>query len=150
MIDAKVVANYFISLASKKQNTLTPMQLLKLVYIAHGYRLGAFGVPLINNRIEAWKFGPVIPDLYHSIKQHRDQPVPELSGCNVDGLSESEKSFIADVYDAYEGFSGLSLSNLTHEPGTPWYQVFRNDTAGILIPNDLIESHYSTILQVGD
>ena len=38
------------------------MQLLKLIYVAHGWHLEtSSGNPLIQNKIEAWKFGQVIP-----------------------------------------------------------------------------------------
>ena len=57
MVDARVVSNKLVELARSMGKTLTPIQILKLVYIAHGYSLGARGVPLIQNRIEAWKFG---------------------------------------------------------------------------------------------
>ena len=70
MADARAVASYFVELADERgAGPFTPMQLLKLTYIAHGYSLGLQSTPLIENKVEAWKFGPVIPDLYHSIKE---------------------------------------------------------------------------------
>ena len=50
---------------------LTPLQINKMVYISHGWILGVFEKPLINNsnnQIQAWKYGPVVVGLYHLLK----------------------------------------------------------------------------------
>ena len=67
---ARAVANELIELAKQEGRAFTPLQLLKLVYIAHGWMLGLRQKPLIRDRIEAWKYGPVIPALYHDLKRY--------------------------------------------------------------------------------
>lgn len=146
MADARVVSNKFVELAENANDTLTPMQILKLVYIAHGYHLGIFGTPLIDNRIEAWKFGPVIPDLYHSIKHFRDKPVKAAIHEGIDPLGKNESVFVREVYEAYKGIDGITLSNLTHKAGTPWATVYSRYITNIPIPDDLIQHHYSAIV----
>lgn len=54
--DARAVANYMLAVAEKKGMTLTPMQVLKLVYLAHGWSLAWFGRPLIRDDVEAWDY----------------------------------------------------------------------------------------------
>ena len=146
MADARTVANQFIALANEQGRDLTSMQLLKLVYIAHGYSLAVRDLALIENEIEAWKYGPVIPDLYHKIKHCGSGPVSTIRRYDVGELDEGEKELIEAVYEAYKGFDGISLSNLTHQRGTPWYSVYRNDRLSIPIPNDLIQQHYNEIV----
>ncbi|MCD8455896.1 DUF4065 domain-containing protein [Xylella taiwanensis] len=46
------------------------MQVLKLVYIAHGWHLGFRQEPLLNKRVEAWRHGPVIRSLYEKVKKY--------------------------------------------------------------------------------
>ncbi|HEY1718789.1 MAG TPA: type II toxin-antitoxin system antitoxin SocA domain-containing protein, partial [Verrucomicrobiae bacterium] len=54
------VANRFIELAQKSDSKLTLMKLLKIVYFAHGWHLALRDKsPLIDDTVEAWKFGPV-------------------------------------------------------------------------------------------
>src|SRR6516164_9635188 len=68
-IDARAVANYLLSKADVDQKKLDPLQLQKLVYIAHGWHLGLLNRPLFAQRVEAWPYGPVIEDVYHAFKR---------------------------------------------------------------------------------
>jgi uncharacterized phage-associated protein len=65
---AFTVADEILKIAKRKGLHITPMQLLKLVYIAHGWSLAILGRDLFPDRIEAWKYGPVIPDLYRATR----------------------------------------------------------------------------------
>lgn len=76
MYDVLTVADAILKIAKSKGVSLTPMQLMKLVYIAHGWSLGLRGIDLFRNRIEAWQYGPVMPDLYHATKQFGRNPIP--------------------------------------------------------------------------
>lgn len=48
------VANYLLDKAKAKNDTLTPMQLIKLAYIAHGWMLGKYGAALLLEPVEAY------------------------------------------------------------------------------------------------
>lgn len=146
MHDSRLIANNFIQKATDDANTLTPMQLLKLVYIAHGWMLGLYSIPMIRDKIQAWKFGPVIPDLYHETKYCGDSPVTEkLNFDNNDQLVPVELDLISQVYGIYGHCSGVALSNLTHQTGTPWDSVYVSGKSDIIISNDIIEEHYSAL-----
>src|SRR5277367_2017193 len=73
--DSKAVANYFLDRADQSGKKLDPMQLLKLVYFAHGWYLADSGAPLIDEMVEAWRYGPVIPSLYHEFKAFGKNPI---------------------------------------------------------------------------
>ena len=47
----------------------TPMHVLKLTYLCHGWMLGIYDHALINEPVEAWQYGPVVPSLYHKYKK---------------------------------------------------------------------------------
>ena len=146
MHSSLTIANRFLDLANKEGDTLTPMQLLKLVYIAHGWMLGLYGVPLINDEVQAWKYGPVIPKLYKSISQFRSDPVRgPLRSHDPDPLVSVENALIEQVYEIYGNMTGIELSRLTHQPGSPWAQTYQDGVSNIVISNDLIEDHYRTL-----
>lgn len=146
MASSITVANRFLELANAKGDALTPMQLLKLVYIAHGWMLGLYGRPLIGDDVEAWQYGPVIPRLYASIRHYRSNPVTNLiRGRHSDNLDDMETDIVDQVYNLYGAKSGPALSRLTHQPGSPWHSVYRHGYNGIVIPMDLIEDHYAEL-----
>lgn len=146
MHDSRTIANRLLTIARANGDSLTPMQLLKLVYIAHGWMLGLFGRPLIRDEVQAWQYGPVIPRLYNALKSYRGSPVTDLLAAPPgDALGSDETATISDVYELYASKSGPALSRLTHAPGTPWAMTYVPGEFGVAIPTDLIEDHYQRL-----
>jgi uncharacterized phage-associated protein len=147
MNDSRAVANEFLRLAKlNKNDSLTPMQLLKLVFIAHGWSLGLLGRHLIRDPIEAWQYGPVIPALYASVRDFASNPVDgPLGGSQNVAFDDDELNIIEQVYNKYGSLSGPALSRLTHQPGTPWAKTYKEGSFGIRISNDLIEDYYQRL-----
>lgn len=140
------IADYLLKKAKEEREGIDPMKLLKLTYIAHGYNLGFFDKPLFSNQVQAWKYGSVIPDLYHVIKRfgngYVDKDTVSLyKEKNVDG---DQKKLLDFVWNAYKPLSGLQLSELTHQKDTPWEKTYKSydDT----ISNDLIKEHYKSLI----
>ncbi len=137
-----LVAEYVLKLANDQNNPLTPMQVLKLVYISHGWHLGLYGRPLVNEPIEAWQYGPVIPSVYHRYKRFGSKFIDDAPEALPSGFDSSEVSTLNQVFQGYGKRSGVSLSSLTHEPGTPWSITVQQSGIGAVISNDLIEDYY--------
>lgn len=136
------VAAYMLYLADQHHRSLTPMQLLKLVYIAHGWFLGLHGRPLVNEDVEAWPYGPVIPSLYHRYKKYGSHPIEESADAKPSGFDGDEERTMEQVWHGYGSRSGVSLSALTHESGTPWAETMERLGPGAVISIDLIEDYY--------
>jgi uncharacterized phage-associated protein len=140
------IADILLRIAKQKNKKLTPMQLMKLTYIANGWSLAIKEKPLFKNSIEAWKYGPVMPDLYHATKSFGRDPIPfeKIKGDLTDLPEElkDEVEFLKKVYSLYEDKSGIALSSLTHMHGTPWHQTFNEYEMSKEIPVPLIKAHY--------
>ena len=138
------VANFFIGIANKHEKKVTHMKLQKIVYISHGWYLGMNEFPLIEERIEAWKHGPVIRPLYNELKHYGHDPITEkikildiikafsistdfkipLECYNIPNIEENSiLSYLLKVWNFYSKYSAIELSNLTHLPGTPWHNA---------------------------
>ena len=143
---------------------LTQMQLQKLVYMAHGWTLAITGAPLTTDSPQAWDYGPVYPDLYdhtklfgrgpigREITSEDDEParffgrargVAQPYRANIDA---TERSIINQVWARYGPISGARLSSMTHQPNTPWSQIYEGGRNRV-IPNDLIQTHYRELAE---
>lgn len=147
MYDVLSVADAILRIAKAKGQQLTPMQLVKLTYIAHGWSLAIRDKDLFRNRIEAWKYGPVIPDLYQATKQYGRNPMPlDLIGGEEDfPVSPDDKKFLEEIFEAYGHLDGIKLSYLTHQAGTPWTEAY---VPGLNadISDARINEHYKALL----
>lgn len=148
MYDVLNVADAILKIAKRDGKSLTPMQLMKLTYIAHGWSLGIRDMDLFHNRIEAWQYGPVIPDLYRATKSYGRNPIPmdAIGDPEAVSVSEGDLAFLEDVYSKYGHLDGIALSYLTHQSGTPWDQCYRPGVLGVEIPDRLIKQHYNELL----
>ena len=148
---ARSVADQVIKKAAEKGLYLTPMQVIKLVYLCHGWTLGLYGRPLINELVEAWKYGPVIRSLYGALKHfkaNRIAPKPPLTVGPAPPFSQDEISIIQQVVDIYGNYSGPQLSQLTHEPGTPWSRHREQGLGYQPIKNDWIQEYFEQLANV--
>ncbi len=142
------LAAIVLSLAKRDGIGLTPMKLVKLCYILNGWYLGFHGKPLFNERIEAWRYGPVMPELYHSTKIYGRDEIPFDFVSNFEqtksksNYKPKELNFIERIYAVYKNKTAIELSMLTHTADSPWSQVYKKDIPGIEIPVDLIKVHY--------
>ena len=145
------VADYFLE-KGENDPTMTPMKLIKLVYIAHGWNLGLTGQPLVNEDAEAWKYGPVFPSLYKKYRVFKDgkikhEPIEELNIKN-----ENDLSFLNRIWNFYSKFDGLQLSTKTHESDTPWSVTWEKakqketiSENSLIISNTIIAQHYNSL-----
>lgn len=150
------VANKILEVAQQSDDKhVTPMQLIKLAYMCHGFMLGAHGRPLLNESVQAWRYGPVVRSIYNAVSKHRDQPVPYpikniFGGVQSEDFDKEEERVIRQVYEHYGKWDGIKLSHITHREGTPWYIVWNKKGKNAPISNDLIENHYKSLLEKWD
>jgi uncharacterized phage-associated protein len=159
----KAVANEFLELAEQEGKSLTPMQLQKLVYFAYGWYLAITDEYLIDERVEAWQWGPVAPSLYGELKRYgssfitdklrevtfRDGKALFVPARIHDELSPEKEAYarqlIRRVWEVYGKYSGSQLSNMTHAPDSPWSLTPNKDIRGTDIPDDLIKAYFHKI-----
>lgn len=141
--DARAIANALIHRGATRSQPRTPLQVVKLTYLCHGWMLGLYHRPMSIQPVLAWRHGPVIPDVYHMVKRYGRQPVPTPFQWPHGNFGELEDDLIGQVFEVYLGFSGVDLSMLTHAQGTPWHQIWYREGRNAPIPDTLIEKHFS-------
>ncbi len=157
--------NTVLSCAEEKGIKLDPMKLQKLLYLTHGYYLGANGSPWVKEHFEAWDYGPVLPSIYHEFKEYGSSRIKEGERASevvkIDGkfrmqvpnaIEEDDTAtseVLSYVIEAYGSKSGVYLSNLTHKVGSPWDNVRKESggARGADIPDELIEEYFAKLVR---
>jgi len=123
------------------------MQLNKLSYIAHGWTLGVLGVPLFCDTVKAWRYGPIVPDIFHMYKDFGNSPIVGLLKDLRDSFTPDTLAIIERVVEVYAKYDGLFLSALTHQHNSPWDITMKEKGENATIPNDLIKEYYKSFIQ---
>lgn len=115
------IANYFIDEHKKTGNLVTNMQLQKLLYFANGIYLYYQKVPLIKERFKAWKYGPVIPELYDELKYAGNSCIEKtIINQNSNDLQNEVRILLESVDETFGKMDGWSLSEISHIKEGAW------------------------------
>ncbi len=141
--DARSVANELIRRAHEVSQRITILQVIKQVYFCEAWMLGIHDRSMIRQDIIAWRYGPVIVSVYESLRGYGSNPIP-LTILHVpeEEYKEDELSIIDQVHKVYGPLTGLQLSALTHQRGTPWHTTWRSWGRNAIIPKTLIRNYY--------
>jgi uncharacterized phage-associated protein len=158
MHDERAVANYLLDQAELAGNAITHLSLQKLLFFAHAWHLAQFDRPLVLGTFQAWKFGPVLRTIFDSFRSAGKKPI-KIRATRLDlttggyvicteALSTEAQELLLAVMAAGANMPAWYLSELTHQPGSPWDSVWTKASeeinVGMRIPNDLIRQYFLT------
>jgi uncharacterized phage-associated protein len=129
-----------LSFASDEKDPLTNLRLQKLLYYAQAWSLVLRESELFPEEIEAWWWGPVVPAVYHQLPDGEGASQIQLAMfVDVPGLSPEEADLVGGVWEAYNQYSALQLSRMTHQE-MPWLRAWGDrPTDGTGSGNDPIQ-----------
>lgn len=145
------IANFFLKKATEENIPISQLKLLKLVYFGYGWVAALLDRQLFDERIEAWRHGPVVSSLYHEFKHFENKPITDL-GVNYDLESgqttipyipeyeEDIRLVLTFVWDIYKRYSAWALRWKTHENNTPWYLADKK--GDMFIEYEQIKEHF--------
>ena len=116
------VAGYLLRLADRDRTGIDHLKLQKLVYYTQAFHLGSEGTPLFPDRLHAWRYGPVSPDLWSRYRYRRGYIAPPADPVGL-SLSDRERDLVELVYERFRDLSGPDLVRRTHgeaNGGRPW------------------------------
>lgn len=143
---ARDVANFFIDLANRNNDEdMTNLRLNKLMYFAQGWSLALLGKPLFNDPIEAWKYGPVVPEIYHKYKIYGNRPITQIdSDYSFSNIAEDEADLLLDVAREYSVYSSPTLVHMSHMQDGPWDRSY-NIMEGMVISQREMKEHFELL-----
>lgn len=150
--DPRAIANEFIKLSGNRP--FNQMWLQKLVYIANGWNLAINREPLTNARIEAWDGGPVYRTIWNHLRDYGCDKESKLLCQYGDGpyeadLTPEERAVIERVWKRYGEYSGLELSQMTHQAGTPWSNTYFGRGKNAALDESEIQRHFVNLALAG-
>ena len=129
-----------LSFAGEEIDPLTNLRLQKLLYYAQAWSLVLRESELFPEQIEAWRWGPVVPVVYNKLLDGRGtSQIPLDMFVDSPDLPPEEAELVRSVWEAYNPYSALRLSRMTHDE-TPWVRAWgQRPTDGTGSGNDPIE-----------
>jgi uncharacterized phage-associated protein len=131
MCSALDVAKYFLfKTDSEIGEHISNLKLQKLLYLSQGFFLAIYDEPLFLSKIEAWRHGPVVPEIYQQYKGHGSDAIQIPKSFDVDKVSKRAQKLLDEVWDVYGQFSAWKLRDITHEHN-PWKETKQGDVINI-------------------
>ena len=67
----------------------------------------------------------------------------------MSSISEVDRKFLDRIWDVYGKYTGIQLSNMTHQENTPWDTVWNKQDGknqkDAIIPNETIKTYYDSL-----
>lgn len=92
------IANYIIEYSNDKSYSINNLILQKILYFANVIKIVDTKNPLFEEQMEKWKYGPVVPSVYHEYKRF--------------GAFQITKQDIVKEYFHFENIENNSLGNI--------------------------------------
>jgi uncharacterized phage-associated protein len=132
----------------EQQGEVTTMKLQKLVYYAQAWSLAWSGEPLFEEKIKAWREGPVVGTLHFEHRGRLAIQAKHLQLGSSQSLSDAQRATIGAVLVFYGKRDPEYLSKLTHEED-PWKmargELAADATGNEEITRDSMRHFYSSV-----
>lgn len=151
------VARYVINYENQKGNKISNLKLQKLLYFIQAlFLITEPYEPCFKEDIEAWDFGPVIPEVYHEFKSYGNRNIPPVKQYydfsdgfwrasqkiyDEDIIWDEDKGLIDSVLDQFKDYSASDLVSITHNQ-KPWRTAYRK-WGNSIISKEAIQNYFN-------
>lgn len=124
MYRALSVSSYIIERCHSQNRTISNLKLQKILYFVQAEFLVSRNQPCFAEQIEAWDFGPVVPEVYQEYKIFGGSNIPVIGRVvNTAVISEADQELINGVVDECSRYSASALVDITHNQ-SPWVDAY--------------------------
>ena len=143
-VTALQLAHYVLQYTTKYNIRITHLQLQKVLYYIQGYHLQKFGLPLFEDNIEAWQYGPVISSVYRKYFVQGSLPLRTDIQTVLD-VTPEQQSLINSVIEKKARLRAAQLVSATHAEA-PWKDLKAQVEAGYrpIMTVDAIKRHFDS------
>ena len=142
MVSALDVAQYVISYCHEKGYPISNLKLQKILYFIQAEFLVSTHTPCFYENIEAWEFGPVVPEVYQKYKIFGSSNIGVYGRIiqRTMGLNNREINMINNMVDDTSKYSATQLVDITHRQ-SPWVNAYKRHYNNI-ITNESIKEFF--------
>lgn len=135
------IAKYIIFYCRRRGYLITNLKLQKLLYFIQAEFLVSIGVPCFNEEIEAWDFGPVVPEVYHEYKSFGNSNIILPEDDELPFIRETDRNRIKGMVDEGAQYSASDLVRITHNQA-PWKNAYKRYYNNV-ITKDAIQDYFT-------
>lgn len=138
MYSAVELSNYIVSKCIQDNFPISNLQLQKILYYIQKDFVMNDNLAFPDD-IEAWQFGPVVPNVYYYFCSFGAMPICIKNNvmCSID---EADKKKIDEIVEAKRVLNPWDLVEETHKPNGAWARTYRDGTdKHCVIPVSLIK-----------
>lgn len=137
---ATELSRYVVGKCARDEKPVSNLQLQKILYFLQSvYCRASEGRLLFDDEFEAWPYGPVLRAVYREFSRFGGDVIDDHRNVESPGFSGGAKTFIDAGIEELRTKSPWELVRISHAPGSPWAQVYRDgDGYKDIIPNSLI------------
>ncbi len=137
MRSALEIARYILCYCGQQGYFISNLKLQKILYFVQAEFLVATGRPCFYENIEAWDFGPVVPEVYREYKVFGSSNIPTFF-INSFQLGSRETELINGIVDACNDYTASQLVEITHNQ-QPWMIAYEHGMNRIITNESIIE-----------
>ncbi len=132
------LSKYIISKCVRDGHPISNLQLQKILYYIQVYFLKHDNIAF-PDAIEAWQFGPVVPNVYYYYCGYGAMPITSMHERITIGVRD--KTIIDEIVENKRGLDPWKLVEETHRKNGAWDQIYRNGAGNRnVIPTELIKA----------
>ena len=125
--------------------SISHIKLQRLLYFSQAAHLSLYNQALFEDKIEAWRSGPVIPNVYQTFKSHGSNPLEKPQSQHYKTvIDEDTEYFLEQMWEIFGKFSGIYLVAIIHEH-TPWQTAYKSQNRAITTA--VIKKYYKPLFQ---
>lgn len=135
---AQDVATYIIKKCDNDNLVMSNLKLQKVLYFLQAEFLITKGEPCFEDTIEAWDFGPVVPNVYKKYLVYGCAMIPAMHMEVPDVFYAEDKKIIDNMIKELSKYSTTTLVEITHQQ-KPWIDAYKPYTSKIITNESLLE-----------
>lgn len=140
-MNAIELSKNIIAYAAMNNCQVTNLKLQKTLYYVQGYFLARFGMPIFEEQIVNWAYGPVVPSAYFEFCTNGASAIaPEIVTSVFAGLTATQTDCVCKVVEKCLEHSARDLVEMTHSED-PWKNTLRNQIINVFTIKAFFENN---------